>query len=57
MIKIIGRSIINEFVTCYKCKKKFVWLYAMENIGTGVYVAGCAKCRKEEKRRKRGIRI
>ena len=43
-IKIQGSSNNNEFVYCYHCGEKYVWLNGYPN-GQGEYTPICRKCR------------
>ena len=45
-LKLQGSSFRSEFVRCFKCQRKFVWLNAYDR-GDGTFTPYCAKCRKE----------
>jgi hypothetical protein len=56
MLKIQGRSLTNEFVECYMCHKKYVWLRAEpDGEVNGQYHAICAKCRKESMKKPKKV--
>ena len=46
-LKIVGSSHREEFVKCYSCNKKFVWLNAY-SYGLKGYMALCRKCRLQK---------
>jgi NAD-dependent SIR2 family protein deacetylase len=46
MIKIQGSTFRKELVLCFSCGKAFSWLYGTE-CQKGMYVARCAKCRRD----------
>ena len=48
MIKIQGRSYTNEFIFCYGCNKKAIWLRGIHDMH-GKYVPYCSKCIKDGK--------